>query len=304
VSRRGELTPAAWWLDAAELEMRGLRRCDDCQQLLPAGVSRCRRRTCPGYAATWARDTMRKIRENLRAYDGLVCMCTLTAPGVAAGLVWDRANCTHAAGERCGKRFGCKVLPAAAGLWNEKSRAWWRELNHRSKTRADRAVKRLGHAYKGGLLLYEWELQARGVWHLHFVLGMETAVERAWAFEYVKAMRELAPSLGFGFVDAKPLHALHPAEKVSSYLSKYLAKWNEDGTFEVTETVKTAGRSLLNYVSRKLTAKSGCTMRVLRQVRIAWAWREGLLPDGVLEPFELLVALCLLEQYSAPPRAP
>ena len=39
--------------------------------------------------------------------------------------------------------------------------------------------------------------------------------------------------------------------------------------FEVTETVKTAGRSLLNYVSRRLTAKSGVTMRVLCDVRIA-----------------------------------
>jgi hypothetical protein len=117
-------------------------------------------------------------------------------------------------------------------------------------------------------------------------------------------MRQVAPGIGFGFVDAKPLRSPQPAEKVSSYLSKYLAKWNEDGTFEVTETVKTAGRSLLNYVSRKLTAKSGVTMRVLRQVRIAWAWREGHLPGGVLETFDLLVALCLLEQFTAPARAP
>src|SRR5690348_17033483 len=61
-------------------------------------------------------------------------------------------------------------------------------------------------------------------------------------------------------------------------------------------TVKAAGRSLLNYVSRWPTAKSGVTMRVLRQVRIAWAWREGLLPDDVLDGFELLVGFCLLEQ--------
>jgi hypothetical protein len=48
-------------------------------------------------------------------------------------------------------------------------------------------VERLGHGYRGGVLVYEWELQSRGVWHLHFVLGMETPVERAWAFEYVTA---------------------------------------------------------------------------------------------------------------------
>jgi hypothetical protein len=152
--------------------------------------------------------------------------------------------------------------------------------------------------------LYEWELQGRGVWHVHLVLGLETPVERAWAHEYAYAMRELAPRYGFGFLDVKPLRQPERAENVARYLSKYLAKWQPDGQLEVTETVKSAGRSMLNYVSRRLTAKSGCTMRALRDTRIAWAWREGHLPDGVLEPFELLVALCQLEQWSAPTRAP
>ena len=68
--------------------------------------------------------------------------------------------------------------------------------------------------------------------------------------------------------------------------------------------MKAAGRSLLNYVSRRLTVKSGVTMRVLRDVRLAWAWREGHLPPEVLGPFELLHALCLLERFSGAPRAP
>jgi hypothetical protein len=134
-------------------------------------------------------------------------MCTLTAPGQEAGLLWDRSVCTHPPDATCSGKIGCKVLPEAAELWNEHSKAWWRELNRVAKQRADRSVRRLGHDYRGGLLLYEWELQGRGVWHLHFVLGMETGVERAWAFEYVKALREIGPSKGFGYVDAKPLHS-------------------------------------------------------------------------------------------------
>jgi hypothetical protein len=247
---------------------------------------------------------MRKIQENLRAYGGLASMCTLTAPGQEAGLVWDRRVCTHPGGVQCSGRLGCKVLAEAAEVWNEHSKTWWRELNRVAKQRADRTVRRLGHDYRGGVLLSEWELQGRGVWHLHFVLGMETAVERAWAFEYVRALRVIGPSKGFGYVDAKPLHSPQLAEKTAGYVSKYLAKWNEDGSFEVAETVKAAGRSLLNYVSRRLTAKSGVTMRVLRDVRLAWAWREGHLPAEVLDPFELLHALCLLERFSAAPRAP
>jgi hypothetical protein len=184
------------------------------------------------------------------------------------------------------------------------SRAWWRELNRVCKQRADRAVSRLGYDRKGGLLLYEWELQRRGVWHLHFVVGLETAVERAWALEYVRAMRVLAPTKGFGFVDAKPLQHPEPAERVARYLSKYLAKWRPDGSMEITETVTAAGRTLLNYVSRNLTGKSGVTMRALRDVRIAWAWTQGLLPSDVLNPWDLVISVCMLEQFRRPARAP
>jgi hypothetical protein len=247
---------------------------------------------------------MRKIRENLRTYGGLACMCTLTAPGQESGLTWDRAVCTHTDGVTCSGKLGCRVVTEAAELWNEHSKSWWRELNRVAKQRADRAVRRLGHEYRGGLLAYEWELQSRGVWHLHFVLGMETDVERVWAFEYVNALRELGPSKGFGFVDAKPLQSPQAAEKAAAYVSKYLAKWSPGGSFEVTETVQAAGRSLLNYISRRLTTKSGVTMRALRDVRLAWAWREGHLPATVLDPFDLLHALCLLERFSAPTRAP
>jgi hypothetical protein len=199
---------------------------------------------------------MRKTRENLRAYGGLAAMCTLTPPGVDAGLVWDRSQCTHGPAERCGKRHGRKVLPAPAELWNEQSRKWWSELNRICKQHADRRVKQLGYEQKGGLLLYQWELQGRGVWHIHFVVGLETAVERVWAYEYVQTMRRLAPSKGFGFVDAKPLKSPEPAERVASYLSKYLAKWQDDGSLEVTETVKSAGRTLVSYVSRSFSLRS------------------------------------------------
>lgn len=40
---------------------------------------------------------------------------------------------------------------------------------------------------------------------------------------------------------------------------------------QITETVRAAGRTLLTYVSRNLTARSGVTMRTLRDIRLAWA---------------------------------
>jgi hypothetical protein len=99
----------------------------------------------------------------------------------------------------------------------------------------------------------------------------------------------------FGFVDSRPLNAPQPAEGVGSYLSKYLAKWQPDGTMEVTETVRSAGRSLLSYVSRKLTAKSGVTMRAPgRACRLGLAGRADPGPGGRSVP----AAGCAL-----PPRA-
>ena len=53
----------------------------------------------------------------------------------------------------------------------------------------------------------------------------------------------------------RPLRQPERAERVASYLSKYLAKWKEDGSCEVTETVLAAGCSYLNYVSRRLTGE-------------------------------------------------
>src|SRR4051794_4333946 len=112
------------------------------------------------------------------------------------------------------------------------------------------------------------------------------------------------PGISCGFVDERPLRDPQPALRVSSYLSKYLAKWRDDGTLEVSETVQAAGRALLNYVSRKLTARSGCTMRALRNARVVWAWREGLIPEHGLDEWSFVVAVCLLERVPVPARAP
>ena len=303
MSRRVELNPD-YNSDERALRERGYARCEHCLHTYPVPAGRCRRRTCPGYSGLWARDTMRKIRTNLEEYGGLAVMLSLTAPGEDMGLVWDRTVCTHSRSEKCSGPKGCRVDSRAAEIWNVYSRSGWSELNRICKQRADRVLKRLGHDGKGGVLLYEWELQDRGVWHLHFVLGMETAVERVWAFEYSKAMRLLGPAKGFGFIDLHPLRNPQPATKVGSYLAKYLAKWRADGTLEVSETVKSAGRTLVNYVSRRLTRSSGCTMRSLRMLRVAWAFREGLIPQPTSDPFELLLALCRLEQNEIAARGP
>ena len=127
----------------------------------------------------------------------------------------------------------------------------------------------------------------------------------AWAIEYGTAMEGLGPKYMFGTVHTKPLQNPKPAEHCAGYIAKYLTKRQPDGSYEVTETVTAAGRTLLNYVSRKLTGQSGCTMRALRNARLIWAYREGFI-DALpfFAPGELLVAIALLDRRPLPARGP
>lgn len=232
-------------------------------------------------------------------------MLTLTAPGVDAGLVWDRARCSHSADVACSGPRGCRVDPVVGALWNDASRKYWRELNRVCKQHADRELRRLGaESFKGHILAYQWELQARGLWHLHFVVGVETPHEAAWANLYVQAMRRLAPTYLFGYVDAKPLKRPRPAEFCAGYIAKYLTKRKEDGAFGAAETVLTAGRTLLTYVSLRLTRETGVTMRALREARLLWAYREGFMPIPRRTVAALVLASQLLDFQTPTSRAP
>jgi hypothetical protein len=53
-----------------------------------------------------------------------------------------------------------------------------------------------------------------------------------------------------------------------------------------------------------LTARSGCTMRNLRIARIVWAWPSGLIEDPGTDPWDGLVAVCLLDRRPVPLRGP
>lgn len=232
-------------------------------------------------------------------------MLTLTAPGVDAGLVWDSAHCSHSADVACSGPRGCRVDPVVGALWNDASRKYWRELNRVCKQHADRELRRMGaRSFKGHVLAYQWELQARGLWHLHFVVGVETPHEAAWASVYVQTMRRLAPTYLFGYVDANPLKRPRPAELCAGYIAKYLTKRRGDGSYGATETVLTAGRTVLTYVSRCLTQETGVTMRALRDARLLWAYREGHLPLPNRSLAELLFAGQILGCPPTGSRAP
>lgn len=270
------------------------RQCRACGRPIPAWrkVHTCR--TCPSYAATWAGDVRVKLFASLKAYadwycqvGGRVRMITVTAPGVDGGLPWDEAHCWHLGEHRHSGEIGCRVLPAAAGLWNENAPAWWTELHRQARQAAKRSC-----ASSPELLVKIWEPQKRGVLHLHLVVGYTTPAERAAADRYVAELVRLAERHGFGFVDRK-LEVKDPSA-AAAYLSSYFVT-GKGRKVALRESVQSEilPRSIF-YVARWLSARSGITMRTLRLRRYAYRLWEHMQNQGIwwVEAQEIWWALC------------
>lgn len=277
---------------------RVYHRCT-CGRPIPEGVRRCSARTCPEFAPIWARDTRRRLLENLRIVR-LTVMFSVTAPG-ADLYPFDPQFCSHRPGTRCSGSSGCRVNPEMARAFNLRAGGWWSELHRAAKVRADRAT---GH--KGKLLARVWEKQRRGLAHVHGVIAVSTPTERAWAEGYVSALRDLAPRKGFGFVDGwhKIGRKFWPGEQAGAYLSSYFVR-GQGRKAPITENVLDGDLPRLAvFVGRDLTRRSGCTMRNLRLCRRLWAWRKGLVEQHGLEEPELITVACLAAGIPPPARAP
>ena len=266
-------------------------RCQGCGRPLPAEVSRCSARTCPAFAPIWARDTRRRLLENLRIVP-LTVMFTVTAPG-ADQYPFDPRFCSHRPVERCSGRRGCRVAPELAAAFNRRAGKWWGELHRAAKVRADRAT-----GYKGRLLARVWEKQKRGLAHVHGVVAVATPAERAWAEAYVTALGDMAGRYGFGFVDGweKIGRKFWPGVQAGAYLSSYFAG-GRGRKLSITENVLAGDLPrLVVFVGRDLTARSGCTMRSLRNARRLWASRAGVADPPRLSLREWLAAAAMLDR--------
>ena len=290
--------------DRSRIESRSWRRCEDCGGPLGVHAYRCHRRTCPSYAETWARDTRRRLLDNLSAYEGRAVMLTLTPPG-AEVLPWDEDVCAHLAPHKRSGELGCRVEKRYADEWNESASERARQLNRVAKLRADRELRRRGINERRGKLVHAWEHQRRGVLHQHFLVGMGskgqdqrgTNVDALWSRLYADALRELAPRYGFGFVDARPLYsAPKPAREAAAYLSGYFIT-GRGKKAAITETVQSrVVPRLVVYVSPKLTRQTFCTMRNLRRARRLFMCRAGVAERPSWPERELLEVCVVLDR--------
>lgn len=222
-----------------------------------------------------------------------VALLTVTAPGQASGLVWDRSACTHPPGETCSGPKGCRVLAGAANAWNRQAESSWRDL-HRAA--AQKARRRHG---PGPIVAAKvWEVQDRGVLHLHLVVPFGDPRERARAREYVAALNELRPRHGFGFVDlSQRFDGEGCGARAAGYCAKYIAK--------ATGSEMSVRRPA--FVGSFLTQAVGLTIRLLRWRRYIWhLWvsrpsAEQLRPlVSFLQALRSLEGLCTTIQPSGP----
>lgn len=238
----------------------------------------------------WFGDVRRLLLTNLLAYRGSCWLVTVTPPGKEV-LPWD----------------GQKVELHAAHEWNRTAARRWSEL-HRW---AAQATARAGHDLSS--LARVWQMQSRGVLHLHLVLGVESPAEQAAARYYVACLRRRSREFGFGFIDAVDRDGKSGKSRVmephraAGYLSHYLGE-----SSQLVQAIALDARpQRLVWISTRLTMLTGCTRRRLRRARFLWSIRNfgpgvlryaGELPVWFRDPLELARVSGLLT--SAVPAAP
>jgi hypothetical protein len=192
------------------------------------------------------------------------------------------------------------VNPETARDFNLRAGGWWSELHRAAKVRADRAT-----GYKGKLLARVWEKQQRGLAHVHGVLAAGSPGELRWAREYVTALRELAASKGFGFVDGwhKVGRKVWPGEQAGAYLSSYFVR-GRGWKAPITENVLAGDLpKLIVFIGRDLTSVTSCTMRNLRLARRVWAWQAGRIDRPNVPDPDVVIAAFLLARVRVQTRA-
>jgi hypothetical protein len=262
---------------------------------VPAPLTRCRRRRCPGYAPIWAGDQRQKLFANLNVYadqvpSGVrspqVLVTAVTAPGVSEGMTWDENRCAALGTHRHGGELGCRVRTGPAMRWNETAAERWRAMHREAYQRCRR------DGFRPWLLVRVWEMQKRGLLHVHPVLAYSTVEEQRSADQYVGHLNAIRARFGFGYVERK--RRVREPRAAAAYLSSYFVT-GKGRKVSLQESVQSnwMPRSII-HVSVRLSQRSGITMRTLRIKRYLFR-RLGPLLDAL----RLEIGLSILDIYRA-----
>lgn len=219
------------------------------------------------------------MRVNLVACSGQLLMFTLTGPGGSLGEfdVWQ---------------------------WNVTS---W-ERFARLRDLAGKQARREVRGVNSRLVAWVPELQERGMLHFHLVFEASTLLERRSAERYCRYLRNHAVEHGFGAQTRKGTWGRAGVQRYVSKLAEYVSKGSELRELWESGQGDMPGRAF--YVARRLTSRTGCTIRRLRAGSYAFAaWKLGVSWAAYAEWASYERALgrdltrpelkCLLEQGSA-----
>jgi hypothetical protein len=222
-----------------------------------------------------------------------VVLVAVTAPGAGEGLPWDPDGCQLPAPHRHRGDLGCRVVRDLAEEWNENASERYARMWKAASIEADRWLRRLG--YRGQLprrVANAWAPQQRGVWHVHEALPAATATELQWSRLVVTYLARHSRRYGWGNVDRNPLRraTIGRSTDAAALAARYLARNAAGYLAGNLELASLPGRALRSYVSRRLTSKTGVTIRNLRRVRYLFVLiRQGLpLPQWPEAELELV----------------
>lgn len=118
---------------------------------------------------SWPGISAKRLFRNLETVRGDIVLSAVTAPG-AGELPWDESVCAGLGEHEHSGKLGCRVEHAAARAWNESAPDRWRRLHRRAY---QDTVRRFGSG-SVWMVARVWEMQARGVLHIHPVLAYGT----------------------------------------------------------------------------------------------------------------------------------
>ncbi len=293
---------------------------DESERWCPGGCGKvirrerrsCGRRWCDAVRPSWAASFRSVIHAALDAYCELYGSEAKVLQGVltctAEPWWWDRSKCSHPEQVTCSGPLGCRVLDSVADdqrrLWSARRR----DTLNTARTAAIRQLRREGWAESTwpSLLLWVLEDQSRGVPHLHFALGHTTALEKAFARAFFRALKPVAYAQGLGHTSTYERALLeqgrYEAGRLRHYVSKlagYLSKGDGASAF----LLRHSGERVF-YVAPWLSRVSGVTMTVSRLARRVWAARKGFCDMPKMSADQERLVLRLLDPVVAAPNAP
>jgi hypothetical protein len=199
---------------------------------------------------------------------------------------WDEQNCRHLGPHRHTGELGCRVRISRSAPWNESAAKRWRDLHRQVYQRCRR--ERL----RPRLLARVWEMQKRGLLHVHPVLGCSTPSEKRAAERYLHHLEELRERYGFGYVERK--QRVREPRAAAAYLSSYfITGKGRKASLEQSVQSNWMPHSII-HVSQELTKRTQITMRTLRLKRFLWI-RLG---PGALDVMRL-IGLSYRDGYAA-----